>query len=93
MSALAAAPTAAAPALDPRGAKIAALDAQILGLRDARRLLCEAQRIGHWHYSAGRESSRHTVHAIASAREGIGRELRKVKRERQEFAERDAWLP
>ena len=85
----AAAPTTSAPVPDPR---IKRLDDEILGLRDARRLMAEAQRIGHWHYSAGRESSRHTIHALAGARERIGRELKKVRAARAELEER-LWLP
>ena len=85
----AAVPNAATPVPDSR---IKRLDDQILGLRDARRLMAEAQRIGHWHYSAGRESSRHTIHAISSAREKIGRDLKKLKAERAGLEEK-LWLP
>lgn len=73
------------PGPDPR---IAKLDEQIEGLRDARRLLADAQHVARWRWWSGREWSHHTVHAIASAREKIGRDLKKLKVERAELDER-----
>lgn len=76
----------------PKSTPLEKLDAQIDGLRAARRLLADAQHVALWGYWAGREPSRHAVHAIASARDRIGRDMKKLKIERAALSE-TAWLP
>jgi hypothetical protein len=80
----------AAPSLSPEALKRKRLDDEIDGLRDARRLLADAQHITRWGCWRGRESSHHALHAIASAREKIGRDLKKLRIERAALEE---WLP
>ena len=82
----------AASSLSPEAVKRKRLDDQIEGLRDARRLLADAQHITRWGWWKGRESSYHALHAIACAREKIGRDLKKLRIEREALEER-LWLP
>lgn len=78
-----------APAPDPR---LVELDLRIDGLREARKILAEGQSVARWHWWSGRASSRITVAAIASARERIGRDLKKLKVERAGLEEK-VWMP
>lgn len=76
------------PAPDPR---LAQLDEQIAGLRTAGRLMGEAQGCARFHYWSGR-SSAVALHAIASARSRLAREVKKLKAERAELEEK-VWMP
>jgi hypothetical protein len=72
--------------------RLVELDLKIDGLRDARRLLADAQHVARWGWWSGRDSSKHALHAIASARERIGRDLKKLKIERAGLEE-EVWMP
>jgi hypothetical protein len=75
--------SAAAPAPDPLAAKIAQLDVEISGRREASRLLGEAQRVARWRHWAGKEASFVAITAISSARARLSREVKKLREERE----------